>query len=53
MTLTFSDTVMAKHFNFSNAFIFKNSTQYCNTIIGTFSNCFYCSLKIINGFIVS
>jgi len=53
MTLTFSDTVMTKHFNFSCASIFTNATQYCNPRVGTFSNCFYCSLKVINGFIVS
>ena len=53
MTLTFSNTVMTKHFNFACASIFTNATQYCNTRVGTFSNCFYCSLKVINGFIVS
>ena len=53
MTLTFSNTVMTKHFNFECASIFTNATQYCNPRVGTFSNCFYCSLKVINGFIVS
>ncbi len=53
MTLTFSNTVMTKHFNFACASIFTNATQYCNPRVGTFSNCFYCSLKVINGFIVS
>ena len=52
-TLTFSNTVMTRSFNFSCAEIFINNTQCCNVLVGTFSNCFYCSLKIRNGFIVS
>ena len=52
--LTLSNTVMTQHFNFACSCIFStNTSTYRTGIVGTFSNCFYCTLKIVNGFITN
>jgi hypothetical protein len=52
-TLTFSNTTMVHHFNFSGSKIFENlNTSVCTGIFGTFANSTD-SIKIIKGFVVS